>query len=298
VADAARQFTKETDQFAGLDSLIVSHRLITVRPDLRNNSRQNVTVGFATKHLLGIVSRAYAAQDRTTRLGFYKMIRGHSWFGTSAGHFFENHVLLWIRHAPTEDSLPCTPAVDSSPSLYIPACGDRMQFFSNIDELKVDENECRTCWVPASEKFPTWDAIILTDKFIITVQMTLASRHDAEIEFEKAYKSLPSEFIETRHWCHVFLTDKEDKADSLRRQKLTEVPREMKIQIYSALINIEESNSLLTAERVEKLENDRVSRYWLYAIDIYLHAGTSYSSYGHNRVGWCFCRNDLAEGNP
>lgn len=258
VASAARDLTKKIDQFADLDSLMVSHQLISVRPDLRNGSRQNVTVDFATKHLLGFVSRAYAAQDRATRLSFYKMIRGHSWFGTSAGHFFETHVLLWIRHAPTQDSLPCTSAKAGSPSLHIPACGKHMQFFSNINELKVDENESRTCWVPASEKFPTWDAIILTDKFIITVQMTLASRHDAKkFEFERAYNSLPSEFVETRHWCHVFLTDKEDKADSLRCQTLTEIPRKMTIHVYSALINIEESNSLLTAERVEKLDDDR-----------------------------------------
>jgi hypothetical protein len=199
------------------------------------------------------------------------MIRVHSWFGTSAGYFFETHVLLWIHYAPSQDTLACTPAMPRSPSLHIPTCGDNMEFFSSVDELKnVDKNESRKCWVPASQTFPTCDVIVLTNNFVITT--TIASKHGAKPSgFENISKSLPSDFLATRDWCHVFLTDREHKADSLRRQKLTGIPQKMAIHVYSALVSIEEWDSLLTAERVDKMENDRVSWYWPYAIDIYFN---------------------------
>ncbi|KAN0136591.1 hypothetical protein V8E53_005638 [Lactarius tabidus] len=235
VAVASRQFTKEVIQFGDFDSLKLLDPLFSVRPNLQEGSRQAVTVDIATKNILGLVSRAYARQDRATRLRFYKMIRVHSWFSTSAGYFFETHVTF-------------TPH---------PTCGDNMEFFSNVDELKnVDKNESRKCWVPASQTFPTCDVIVLTNNFVIT--MTIASKHGAKPSvFENISKSLPSDFLATRDWCHVFLTDRQHKADSLRRQKLTGIPQKMAIHVYSALVSIEEWDSLLAAERVDKMENDR-----------------------------------------
>ncbi|KAH9077653.1 hypothetical protein EDB83DRAFT_2548686 [Lactarius deliciosus] len=55
--------------------------------------------------------------------------------------------------------------------------------------------------------------------------------------------------------CHVFLTDTEDKAN-LFRQKLTEIPEKMEIHAYSAFVNIEELDSIVTKERVEELDDD------------------------------------------
>lgn len=257
VAVAALRFTKDVIQFGDLDSLTVSHQLFSVRPNLEEGSRQDVTVDFATRNIFGFVLRTYAKQDHATQLSFYRMLRGHSWFGTSAGYFFETHVLLWIRYASTLDYLACTPAMPRSPSLRISTCGDNVEFFSNVDELKnVDKNETRKCWVPASQTFPTCDAIVLTNNFVIT--MTIASKHGAKSSgFEKISNSLPSDFLATRDWCHIFLTDSEDKAGPLRQQKLTETPQKMAIRVYSAVVNIEEWDSLLTAERVETMENDR-----------------------------------------
>ena len=288
VTRAAHKFTEEAIPYGDLDSLTVSHRLFSVRPNLKEGSRQKVTVDFATKTVLRFVSRAYTMQDRATRLRFYNMIRRDLWFGTSAlaSYIYETYLLLWIRYdASTLNSLPCTPALDSSPSLRIPTCGDNMEFFSNVDALKnVDQNEGRKCWVPASQTFSTCDAIVFTNNFVIT--MTIASKHGAEpCGFEKISESLPHDLLATRDWCHVFLTDNEDEADSLRQQKLTEIPQKMAIHVYSAYVNIEVWDSLLTAKRSEQMENDRVRRYWLlYTIDIYLHAGTCY---GINKVGQC-----------
>lgn len=43
----------------------------------------------------------------------------------------------------------------------------------------------------------------------------VASKHDAKADgFEKFNKALPSKVLATFQWCHVFLTDRADKADS------------------------------------------------------------------------------------
>ncbi|KAH9064626.1 hypothetical protein EDB87DRAFT_1598434 [Lactarius vividus] len=257
VASAAYLFTNNVKQFDGLNAALVSHRLFAVRPT--KDSRQKVTAEFASRHLLGFVSRAYAERDRAMRLSFYKQISGHAWFSTSAGRIFEAHVLIWSRYASAEDCLPCTRAVEASPLLTIPSCGKNMEFFSKADDLKnmVDEHERRKCLVPVSATFPTLDAIFITHEFVITVQMTIASEHDAKkIGFEKVYKNLPSSVLAKRQKCHVFLTDTEDKANLLRRQMLTEIPKKLAIHVYSSFVSIEELDPMLTQERVVKLEDD------------------------------------------
>lgn len=64
-----------------------------------------------------------------------------------------------------------------------------MVFFSKAEELEnVVEHESLKCLVPVSQDFPTVDAIFLTKNFIITVQITISSTHNANsIGFEKVY---------------------------------------------------------------------------------------------------------------
>ncbi|KAH9048862.1 hypothetical protein EDB84DRAFT_1574436 [Lactarius hengduanensis] len=261
VASAAYEFTSNVKQFDGLNAALVSHRLFAVKPI--EGSRQTVTAEFASRHLLGFVSRAYAERDRAMRLSFYKQISGHAWFSTSAGRIFETHVLIWSRYTSAEKAencLQCTPAVDASPLLSIPACGKNMEFFSKAEDLKdmVDEHEHRRCLVPVSQTFPTIDAIFITHKSVITVQMTVASKHSAKIVgFDKVYNNLPSSVLAKRQKCHVFLADTEDKANLLRGQKLTDLPKNMVIHVYSSFVSIEELDPMLTQERVQKLEDDR-----------------------------------------
>jgi hypothetical protein len=226
------------------------------------------------------------------RQRFYNTISRHPWFRASAGHIFETHVLLWLRYAPAQECLPCTRAVDSSPLLEIPACGKNMEFFARVEDLKnVGEPESQKCLVPVAQNFPTLDAVILTHKFVITIQITVGSTHDAKSTgFEKVYKWLPSDFLANRRWCHVFLTDAEDKADSLRGQKLNSVPEGMTIHVYSAFMNVDQCGSILTSPRVEEL--NMVWRYWLRVSDIDLigkctgtgsSKETGYSSGGYNK---------------
>ena len=134
-----------------------------------------------------------------------------------------------------------------------------MAFFSKAEELEnVDEqHEGLKCLVPVSQDFPNVDAIFLTENFIITIQMTVASTHDANIiGFEKVYQHLPSKVKAT------------DKATALREQRLTDLPEKMEIGVYSAVIDIDLCGSILTPERVEELNKYMVRRYWLYVIDV------------------------------
>jgi len=260
VASAADQFTRNCSKFQDIDAVMVSHRLFCVRPT--SESRQHATANFATDHLLGFISSAYAKHDHDLRQSFYNTIRGHPWFGSSAGCIFEIHALLWLRHAPAGICLPCTPAQDGSPPLNIPVCGKNMKRFSKVDDLThvtVDEHEPK-CLVPISQTFPTLDAIVITDKFVITVQITVASKHDAKtVGFQNVYKHLPSTLSDSRQRCHVFLTDKQENVDLLRGQKL-DIPQKLKIHVYSAFLDMGKWGSILTRERVEILEKERANQ--------------------------------------
>ena len=231
-----------------------------------------MTVQIAKNHLFGIVSRSYAELDQATRQSFFQAISGQRWFDTVAGRIFETHALLWFRNSPDQDTLPCIPAdSENNLPLRIPVCGNNLAFFSKAEGLKnVDEqHEGLKCLVPVSQDFPTVDAIFLTENFIITVQMTVASTHDANIiGFEKVYQHLPSKVKATRQWGHVFLSNSEDKATVLREQRLTGLPQKMEVGVYSAVIDIEQSASILTLQRVEELNKYEVRRYRLHVIDI------------------------------
>jgi hypothetical protein len=73
--------------------------------------------------------------------------------------------------------------------------------------------------------------------------------------FQEAFDGLPSKFLEPRTRCHVFSTDPEVKAVSLRMQKLKDIDgREvMDIHIYSAVINIHYWDSIITSEHADEL---------------------------------------------
>lgn len=260
VTFAAELFTRDSNQFENSDPTLVSHQLFVVRP---GTSRRCAKVEFASNHVLGFVSRAYASHDYASRSKFYKMISAHNWFGASAGYIFETGVLLWLRHPPSppaRDYIPCHRASPTrgSPDLNIPACRENIRHFSKVEELgKVDEKDERPmCLVPFSTTFPTLDAIILTDNAVITVQMTISSKHSAkQVGFKKVYDSLPIRFLLGRQRCHVFLTDTEEKAKSLQNQKVQDIPGKMKINFYSAFLNFGNVNSVITTERVQELEN-------------------------------------------
>lgn len=192
MTSSAYSFTKNFGQFDVLDAALMSHRLIVVRP--KRESRQDITVEFASERLLAFISRAYAQHDSAVRRGFYNAMSGHAWFSASAGYILKSSVLLRLRHPPARDYFPCVPAENGSPLLKIPACRDKMEFFTKADDLKnVDQHNLPKCLVPVSQTFPTLDAIVITTNFIITMQMSFFSAHDAkDIGFQRVYDNLPS----------------------------------------------------------------------------------------------------------
>ncbi|KAH9984470.1 hypothetical protein BJV77DRAFT_182514 [Russula vinacea] len=93
---AADEFTSNIRQFANIDEMASSHRLIVAWPTA---TKRTAYPAFASNYILGFVSRAYAKLDLATRQRFYNAISGHTWFGASAGHIFESGVLLWFRYS-------------------------------------------------------------------------------------------------------------------------------------------------------------------------------------------------------
>jgi hypothetical protein len=272
LADAVDRLTRNSTQFENIDAVSVSDQLFVVRP---TKSRQCETVEFASDHVLGLISRAYATRHQAARQEFYKMNSGHKWFGASVDRIFETSVLLWFRHSPVNDFIRCYSALNHTSDLRIQPCRENMRYFSEFDELKdVHRDEKRLCMVLVSQTFPILDAIVITKWSVITVKMTVSHKHDANpAGFKNVYDGFTPEFLsQPRERYHVFLTDTSDKAISLRKQKTLrdEVKKDMGINLYSAFVKFEKLDSVITSERVDELETNRVSScYWLCVIGTY-----------------------------
>ena len=220
-------------------------------------------VEFGTNRLRYIVARAYTKKGHAVWEGFYRSIRDHPLFASPAAQIFEIHALLSLWHY--NGVFRCTCATANFPSFDIPSYQDNLKFFYRAEELKdIAEPQKPICLVPTSGTFPTLDAVILTPKAVITVQISIALKHDAtEEEFDLIYKNLPHDLLAKRpNRHHVFITDDEINAKSLREQNQTQIPNGT--LVYSAVIGV--STSVATEERVDALEKARVSMSWLCAI--------------------------------
>ena len=216
---------------------------------------------FGTNRLREIFLRAYAQKDHAVRCSFYRTIREHLLFASPARQMFETHLLLWLWHCDYS-YLSCTGSTASSPPLAIKPCKGNLKCFYKAEELKdISEPEKRICLVPTSRTFPTLDAIVLTREAVITVQITIALKHDAnEQEFDLIYKNLPPELLASRPGrYHVLITDNEINAKSLREQSHMQIPNGT--LVYSTAIGVESLDSMVpaTEERVVALEKARVS---------------------------------------
>jgi hypothetical protein len=234
-----------------------SHDIFVVRPS--HDSRLLRTVEFGTNHLRKIVACAYAKLRHVERNSFYKTIRGNPLFRGPAGEMYKIHVLLWLLYALDEETLSCTGAMASFPKLKLPSCPKEPKFFSKPEELAgFSEPKKPKCLIPT---FPTFDAIVLTSNAVITVQITISSTHDAKAKgFDLIYKNLPNALLKKRpKRYHLFITDRETNAKSLREQNRKEIPD--KVCVYSTVITVEELESKVpvTYDRVNSLEEARVS---------------------------------------
>ena len=126
-------------------------------------------------------------------------------------------------------------------------------FFTDLADTKVEVDKLPFCLVPTSHTFAAIDAIILTAHNLITIQVTISNIHSAKKSgFEKVSNS---GIKNDRTWKHVFVTNEDFRARSLRQQALKDFPEG--ISIYSAVFDVGRSD--ITAKDLKAFE---VSTSW------------------------------------
>ncbi|KAH9026175.1 hypothetical protein EDB85DRAFT_1893491 [Lactarius pseudohatsudake] len=255
VNNAADAFVERPPPRTTFDAIEVFHVLFSVRPEVeedRGGGRVPVAV-MATEHIKRIISCAAAGAVARKRIEFYRIISTQPSFKVSAGKMFEGFVLSWLY-------------AGSNLNLEIPACGEEQTtFFDGKNSLeKVNRDKLPLCLLPTSKDFPTADAIIITDEFIITIQVITFGRHSAKGSDLADIKKLIPPSLGRDKWCHVFITDNDSslRAISLRNQTLPELPKD--ILVYSGVFNIGWSG--VTRKHMESFNEKRVR---LHAIGAY-----------------------------
>ena len=233
-------------------------------------SRQTPIGRIATDRIRDIILYAAAEAEAHERVKFYLTISKQPGFRTSAGKMFEEFVLSWF-YAHSDNYIPCDATQATSPYLQIPACGGEGHtvFFSSKSALKKKtrgDTILPLLLLPTSQSFATADAIILTEEFIITIQVTIADSHKAKGSgFATIEEHLSVVTKRSREWHHVFITDNQTSAKSLRNQTFKELPSW--VRIYSAVFDV--CTPTIHREHVEGFNNQRVSVSWLHAIGAY-----------------------------
>jgi hypothetical protein len=126
-------------------------------------------------------------------------------------------------------------------------------------------------WIPALRSDANFDAVMCTDTHIVTVQVTVAAKHSMnEKGFESLLTNLPPNFQKQRSWHHVFVTDHPDTAVKLRKKKY-QVAENMKIQVHTAVLNIQLFN--YSPEVLNCARMPSVSRHGL----LYIYSGTNWN---------------------
>jgi hypothetical protein len=263
---AAQKFVERPDSFTDESQTRLhtdSHVLLTIRP--RDPQRNSVVGDIETGFLRNLVDRAIKELDAAKQVNFFHTISKHPWFGASAGYVFEKLVYAWLFAPPKSEELPCTPRSPGSrkPLHTIPVCKKVMAFSGMSTFKSANKHKTPFCWLPTSQVFPVTDAIICTNTHIITIQSTVSSHHDLNVEqFEKIQAAFPKLFQRHRQWCHVFITNEEDKAKALREQVFRGLPND--VDIYSAVLGMNKFR--LTAKDLTDVERVRVSRLRLYML--------------------------------
>jgi hypothetical protein len=211
---------------------------------------------IATDLIRNIITYAAADAETHERIYFYRTIERQPTFRTSAGKIFEKFVLSWLTSGPNVVTLDCTAAKSGESNIKIPACAEeRTFFFGSLTSLKdATVGGFPSCFLPTSQALAAVDAIIFTTDCIITVQVTISDSHSAEEKgFDDIKKNLPSGIIKD-HWYHIFITDKEVKARSLRHQTLSGLPKN--ILLYSGVFDLGLSG--ITSAKMKVFDENKV----------------------------------------
>ncbi|KAH9000114.1 hypothetical protein EDB92DRAFT_2100302 [Lactarius akahatsu] len=218
------------------DQSKVSHHLFSVRPVGQSRAgREDQIAEIATDHIRDIISYAAADASAQVRIDFFQMMSTHPSFKAPAGTMFEGFVLSWLYARPDAEPFRCI--ATNQAELEIPACGkEQTTFFDRNSVLtKKDVNgwdKSPLCLLPKPKNFPTANAIVITDEFVITIQVTISNEHGAKKEgFDEIKKIIPT-FLQNKKnkpkqkkpWRHVFITHSDSGAEFLREQNLPGLP--------------------------------------------------------------------------
>ena len=261
---AARQFAKCPDAVS-MES--PTDTLFTVYP---SRHRSSYTLKVATPYLCSLVMEQIAGLDAVKQALFYHNASQYPVFKGMWGYFFEKYFLVWLYSVKRTNPLLCTakstwpakpinsrrsakPSNSNKSKSSMPTTDD----LSHLEPLgqkrltvidgdsyfgKAKDSDTPFGWVPASRNFPSIDAVICTKERIITIQVTVSSKQTMKPDgFERLKRYLPAEFQEPRTWCHVFVTDCDRNAESLRRQH-HQVAVDKGIFIYSTVLDISAHN--------------------------------------------------------
>jgi hypothetical protein len=253
--------------------MTVSHVLFSMEPKGLTEGLRRISIGhIATDRIKNIILYAAAEAKAQKRIDFYFTISTQPGFRTSVGNMFEEFVLSWL-YAHSDAYISCVAAQRTSPSLQIPACGpggDNTVFFASKTFFRknIGVKTPPLLLLPTSPAFSTADAIVLTQEFIITIQVTISDKHTANVDgFALIEDYLPSKTKRSKKWCHVFITDDESSATSLRSQTFSGIPSQ--IEIYSAVFDVGmPSISRKHVEGFNERKNE-VSVSWLHAAGAY-----------------------------
>jgi hypothetical protein len=246
------------------DPVNESHILFAIQPKGKDLTGRRMPVAtMATHRIWQVISYAAAQAQVQDRIRFYQMISEQPDFRGSAGQMFERFVLSWLASDANVDPLRCIPAAPGL-ILNIPACGkERTYFFGSKTALKEKAklDEFPVCLLPISKTHAAVDAIVLTNELIITIQVTISDLHSAK---GSGFDGIQQpEIRRGRSLRHVFITDKERNAKSLRGQKLSELPND--ILLHSGIFDV----GHITLEYMRAFDEKKVSRSWLHVIGAY-----------------------------
>ncbi|KAH8995601.1 hypothetical protein EDB92DRAFT_2084426 [Lactarius akahatsu] len=233
----------------------VSHLLFSIRPENQSRIGRKAQVPeMATDHIKAIISYAAADAEARDQINFFEKISTHPDFKVPAGKMFEGFVLSWLYARQNVEPLSCF--ATGQAVLEIPACGKKQTTFFGSKATLTEGNQPPFCLLPTAQNFATADAIVITDEFVITIQVTVSDKHDAKKRgFDKIKELIPTP-LKRDKWRHVFITDSDKKAVSLRNQFLPDLPQNA--LVYSGVFDILWSG--VTREHVEAFFNEKNSQ--------------------------------------
>jgi len=254
---AAAAFVDKFEQIDELQAMTFLDILFAVHPEGPDMPRRiNGIVTVATDYFNQVLTEAAAAADPFRRVKFYKMMTIRPGFESSALYILQSFFCAWFFNCQKSPNIRCSAAPGTRPRFSVlPTCEDvhRITKFSSLK--KADDLQTPFGWLPIFKSFAFADAIICTDKYIITIKVTVSSAIKVDrIGLKHMKNNLPSQFQANRKWIHVFLIDDEDKAIRLHIRPFKGLA-DKDISVYSAVLDIRQVD--LSMEDLRRAEEAR-----------------------------------------